>query len=474
MGLKKIIILVPGIMGSQLFDRQKNLIWPGNLWRYIRGYSDEQFRQIMQPDLFADGVIESYYFDQYIDIINPLKKWGFAEMSEPKQLPTEHPDHEPRGLYIFSYDWRKDNRLAAAKLADVVDAMHNAKSPEDTLEITLLCHSMGGLLSRYYLESDALSGRQGLQKVDRIVFMGTPHHGAPKAIFYIRGEEKMLWLKKEQVKLLADYPEYLSVYQLLPTPALACLFEQLQQGIATRDLHTDHNLAARIGLNASKIADAQRFHQELNPGKLFNGPNSPKTFSFYASHHETKTTLLYNGQSNTVELYETAPDGDGTVPALSACLRNVPCMAVEAEHSKIYASSTMLNFLPKVLGVPIQVAVGAEAIQVTISDPFLSEGDEISGVLILDQDIALSVPSWKLELEIFQVQENQEEQAVNCKKTISVSGLNARKLPFIMNVSMLAPGKYSLHYHSDWPTDEISPDNYITEGKVDFVVLGDE
>jgi len=51
-------------------------------------------------------------------------------------------------------------------------------TPENT-SITLLAHSMGGLVSRsacYYAEQ---SGCSWLEQLDTIIFLGTPHHGAP-------------------------------------------------------------------------------------------------------------------------------------------------------------------------------------------------------------------------------------------------------------------------------------------------------
>jgi len=46
-------------------------------------------------------------------------------------------------------------------------------------ELVLLCHSMGGLVARSACEQGARAGHRWPRKLGRMVFLGTPHHGAP-------------------------------------------------------------------------------------------------------------------------------------------------------------------------------------------------------------------------------------------------------------------------------------------------------
>lgn len=222
MANKKIVILVPGIMGSQLYDGDE-LIWPGSTGDYAFGYSESKFQKLLKPNLIPQGVIESYYFNQYADIINPLKSMGFQRMSDPHTLPQGN----HRGLYIFPYDWRKDNRISANELASFIDRIYHA-SQNNPLDITLLCHSMGGLVSRYYLESEALKSKKGLEKISQVIFMGTPHRGSTKAFFYLQGERAMLWMDADQVRRLSNHnnPSFSSLYQLLPTIDFPSIYER--------------------------------------------------------------------------------------------------------------------------------------------------------------------------------------------------------------------------------------------------------
>ena len=51
--------------------------------------------------------------------------------------------------------------------------------PVPVTEITVLCHSMGGLVTRSAVHSAQQSGAGWLAHLKNIVFLGTPHHGAP-------------------------------------------------------------------------------------------------------------------------------------------------------------------------------------------------------------------------------------------------------------------------------------------------------
>jgi len=46
-------------------------------------------------------------------------------------------------------------------------------------ELSFLCHSMGGLVARSACHHASAAGHAWLRKLRRVVFLGTPHHGAP-------------------------------------------------------------------------------------------------------------------------------------------------------------------------------------------------------------------------------------------------------------------------------------------------------
>lgn len=62
----------------------------------------------------------------------------------------------------------------ARLLESLVDAW-----PVPVEELTLLCHSMGGLVARSALEQAGIANLAWARLPLRVVFLGTPHHGAP-------------------------------------------------------------------------------------------------------------------------------------------------------------------------------------------------------------------------------------------------------------------------------------------------------
>ena len=77
--------------------------------------------------------------------------------------------HYNSGLHISD-----NGRQLAALLEQLLQAW-----PQRVQELTLLGHSMGGLVARNALWQAAQSGQAWPAQLKRLVFLGTPHHGAP-------------------------------------------------------------------------------------------------------------------------------------------------------------------------------------------------------------------------------------------------------------------------------------------------------
>jgi len=76
------------------------------------------------------------------------------------------------------YNTGQHTSVNARALADRIEALL-AAWPVPVDEITVLAHSMGGLVTRGACHCGAEAGHQWLARLRRIVFLGTPHHGAP-------------------------------------------------------------------------------------------------------------------------------------------------------------------------------------------------------------------------------------------------------------------------------------------------------
>src|SRR6266446_4664324 len=150
-------IIIPGAMGSVLKLNQE-VIWPGSAQELFLPY--KKMAKLMLPNLDATDVIRSVSIsEQYQKLIDDLAICGFRE------------DDNPQTLYVCPYDWRKDNAMAATKLADLID---KAVMQNGVTEISLIAHSMGGLISRYYLESGDFNARSGFPAIRLLITLGTP------------------------------------------------------------------------------------------------------------------------------------------------------------------------------------------------------------------------------------------------------------------------------------------------------------
>ncbi len=70
----------------------------------------------------------------------------------------------------FAYDWRQDVRQSARDLAKFIEGW-NVQGP-----ITIIAHSLGTLVSRYYVEM--LGGKK---KVGRLMLIGGPHQACRRS-----------------------------------------------------------------------------------------------------------------------------------------------------------------------------------------------------------------------------------------------------------------------------------------------------
>jgi hypothetical protein len=91
-------------------------------------------------------------------------------------------------VLVFPYDWRLSGRHNAhLLLRRVLDRWFGGRLPErrvpDDERITVIGHSMGGLIARHLLESPL----HGHRLARRLITIGTPHRGAPQAWLHLTG-----------------------------------------------------------------------------------------------------------------------------------------------------------------------------------------------------------------------------------------------------------------------------------------------
>jgi len=428
----QVAVLIPGIMGSVL-KLGDEMIWPGSVSELLLPYG--KMKQLMLPNLEPTDLIRTVSIsNQYLDLIASLNVCGFIE--EPK----------PPTLFVCPYDWRKANEEAAGRLASVIekaDAQHHGD-----LEISLIGHSMGGLVSRFYLESGDFANRAGFQKVKRLITLGTPHRGAPLALAAAMGMESRLFLNAEQVQQIASSPLYPSVYQLLPPEDEPFAWDDDPDSRFTPMQIYDPATSRGLKLVPQNVASAQAFHSKLDLAKK---PKSIDYFFFYGTHQTTISTVYLRkvGREYRARKLELENAGDGTVPVWSGMQSRIQGLPVGGEHGSIYKNGELKSTLATLLGKKGVLAALAPPPELAIRDRVVLPEGKVNAVAIFPGGI----PSLRAELKLTRVVDEKGKTAARpyeTKEAIVYSGAPIDRISFVFTapphvgiyrVEFLAEGK---------------------------------
>src|SRR5258708_21585012 len=152
---KRPVIVIPGILGSQLINaKTKEIVWPSALRT-----SDEGSMLPMTGDLAGNRdevvpgkIIETVRLGRllpevyvYRDLLDALRNFGGYREGDWNN-PDAAGDRDT--FYVFSYDFRRDNVENARLLTNRLRALKEKLRRPD-LRFNILAHSMGGLIARY-------------------------------------------------------------------------------------------------------------------------------------------------------------------------------------------------------------------------------------------------------------------------------------------------------------------------------------
>ncbi|MEM7188812.1 MAG: hypothetical protein AAF439_04300 [Pseudomonadota bacterium] len=284
------LIAVPGILGSRLVDTATDkVIWGGG----ARGLSADpedpaDFLALALPigpadqpltrhrdRVRADGILDTASvdilgveidIDVYIGVARTLDAGGFrvsgqssfdgpgapVTLAEPIETSVEETEERQEATsdfnaFRFDYDWRRDlietahafGRFLRRRQIQVATARGVAP---DEVKFDLIAHSMGGLVSRYFLMyGDAAPGPDGTlppitwdgaRFFSRAIFVAPPNAGSISAMTYlVNGRSLGPFQPHFPATLLATHP---SIYQLMPRSRHNRLF---QAGAPVEDLY---------------------------------------------------------------------------------------------------------------------------------------------------------------------------------------------------------------------------------------------
>jgi hypothetical protein len=181
------VVVLPGITGSKLRDRDTGRVVWGD-FRSLFLPRDGGYRLALPIGDGADR-LEAHEavlglgsgpvrIDFYAQLLELLEANGYrrGDLAEPR------PD---ANAFVFWYDWRRGSDVAAAALADRLEALRRARGDE-VLEVDLICQSNSARVARYLLKyggADLEDAERGLGRppprlrVARLILAGTANGG---------------------------------------------------------------------------------------------------------------------------------------------------------------------------------------------------------------------------------------------------------------------------------------------------------
>jgi hypothetical protein len=350
---KPVFIFLPGIMGSKLSRKVNGHDEP--FWGTAGAFvgNDPAFRFDANDSITAEVLDEIYLkglgtsFDIYASAYKEIKSI------------TGVPDN----ILRFPYDWRQSNVRTAADFSKWLCRSDN-QSKVKNKRVVFIAHSMGGLVLKYWLKHNFRSAGctdtdphfETYMTVSKIIFLGTPNYGSPKAVlafsqgealFFDKANDESIWRAWSNLLNWADVHiisgnlnrygiHYPSTYQLLPIygrSAPQCSLSNLQSDI---DIRSRTNLPSNYDLFDPAAwrdlgwpvqlsgAEKEAFWKDELPGLLqeaeaflcdvatYEVDKDFQVVNFYGTEQDTPCTIRF-----TYPNYRGDYDlcyGDGTVP----------------------------------------------------------------------------------------------------------------------------------------------------------------
>lgn len=191
---KRPVIIIPGILGSELQDPTTK----ETAWLNLSAIKGDNLALPISPDLgknrdtlVARRIIETAKvfsllpeISVYQSLTGAMERYGGYRAGD-WQNPAPGGDRDT--YYVFAYDWRLDNTENARLLIRNVEALKEKLGDPD-LRFNVIAHSMGGLITRYaamYGDKDLPAAGEkpvpdwaGAAHFNKVFMFGVPNEGA--------------------------------------------------------------------------------------------------------------------------------------------------------------------------------------------------------------------------------------------------------------------------------------------------------
>jgi len=257
-------------------------------------------------------------------------------------------------LFGFPYQWRVSNELTAYDLMHKIDQVQTLAGAE---KVDIIAHSMGGLVTRYYIENELyLQDDDGIDDIDidQVIFLGTPHQGATKSYLTWEAGEvgvdpndflaQRIFSIEANFNGFADVFDYIRNLPVISVQQLLPIFDYLKDKDSGLIRTYPDNYPANVFLDdlnsADKLAKLNQVRGLNIIGKIGADstidvlrvvPDDNMYNKWEHGYPEKFNNILFGGDHG-LEYGE----GDGTVPNRSNNhLTNFPTIELNYDHSGI-------------------------------------------------------------------------------------------------------------------------------------------
>jgi pimeloyl-ACP methyl ester carboxylesterase len=317
-GARRPVVVVPGFAGSNLF-RGSEQVWPS-----LKLLGHPELLRVERP-LEARGIV-----GQLVVVPGLLRLHQYSALTDYLRQSLGY--EVGRDLLEFAYDFRQDNRRSATALGAAIEQW-NPSAP-----ITIIAHSMGCLIARYYIER--LGGKR---HVERVVLLGGPHSGTPYAFAGLLSGPKLLPLGMKNVQWRERLATFPSWYQILPT------YQCVSDGAASLDVLADDSWLPEP--QRPLLHGARRFREELGT------QSSVPAVCIFGYGHKTiagaSVERTPGGEVGSAD-FQYTDAGDGMIPQHSGILPGAEIHPVRQQHGSLYVDDDVRMRLKLELTRPVE------------------------------------------------------------------------------------------------------------------------
>jgi pSer/pThr/pTyr-binding forkhead associated (FHA) protein len=304
---RRTVVFVPGMMGSELWLGNER-IWPNVK---ILFKNPEIFRYPSSVPLEPRGIV-----DQVIIVPNLIKIDQYNRLGD--YLVEDLGYQRGVDFHEFAYDWRQDVRVSARQLGQFIESL------PDQEPVTLLGHSLGTMVSRYYIERLG-----GDRRVAQVVLMGGPHFGVVKALTSLLVAPELLpfGLMGERMRqVISTFP---SSYQIIPV--YPCAVDQNGREI---NFLEDESWVEEAHLPL--LRGGRQFRAELA-----SKPKIPAVSVFGYGLKTTSSISLVRDEGGKFKdiTYRSEPSGDNTILEKSTILPGTEIHPVQQHHGSLFVDN---------------------------------------------------------------------------------------------------------------------------------------